>query len=187
MYKLRDFSSPSSSITHHILLGPATSHWSTYNSNWWCGGSYGYLCDERSPASSWRVLSVLVQKPPATNQALPYEEDPANCGWFWQSTSCVITPEHQGVRTHYVYGHPRCILTNNGSQFTSRLWKPTMTDWRIEHWIALVYNPRANPTKWGNLLTGNHRYNFVDPSSDAHTQHIERGSAKYIEELPSSI
>lgn len=36
------------------------------------------------------------------------------------------------------YGYPRCILSNNNSQFTSRVWKNAMEDWGIENWITPV-------------------------------------------------
>lgn len=48
------------------------------------------------------------------------------------------------------YGYPRCILSDNGSQFTSKRWQRVTTDWGVEHWTTPVYNPRANPTERRN-------------------------------------
>lgn len=48
------------------------------------------------------------------------------------------------------YGYPRCLLTDNGSQFTSRQWLQTLSDWGIEHWTTPIYHPQANPTERRN-------------------------------------
>lgn len=48
------------------------------------------------------------------------------------------------------YGYPRCLLTDNGTQFTSRQWQQAATSWGVEHWTTPIYHPRANPTERRN-------------------------------------
>ncbi|XP_025830531.1 uncharacterized protein K02A2.6-like [Agrilus planipennis] len=48
------------------------------------------------------------------------------------------------------YGYPRAILTDNGSQFTSRNWKAACVKWKAQHWTTAIYHPRANPTERRN-------------------------------------
>ena len=71
------------------------------------------------------------------------------------------------------YGYPRCLLTDNGSQFTSRQWKNTMSEWSIEHWTTPIYNPRANPTERRNQeLKKMLRIHLVDKEHKKWDQHL---------------
>ncbi|XP_063222375.1 uncharacterized protein LOC134530951 isoform X1 [Bacillus rossius redtenbacheri] len=65
------------------------------------------------------------------------------------------------------WGYPKSILTDNGVQFTSKLWANTCAKWEIETWATPVYHPQANPTERRNQelkkglrlrTAGNHRH-----------------------------
>ncbi|CAB0039647.1 unnamed protein product [Trichogramma brassicae] len=48
------------------------------------------------------------------------------------------------------WGFPRAILTDNGTQFTSKAWATACKTWQAAHWTTAVYWPQANPTERRN-------------------------------------
>lgn len=48
------------------------------------------------------------------------------------------------------WGYPRALLTDNGRQFTGKVWIDACTKWEITPWTTPVYHPRANPTERRN-------------------------------------
>lgn len=42
---------------------------------------------------------------------------------------------------------PKCILSNNGTQFASKLWKNKFVDMKIEVMFSPIRHPQANPSK----------------------------------------
>ncbi|CAB0037208.1 unnamed protein product [Trichogramma brassicae] len=48
------------------------------------------------------------------------------------------------------WGFPQAILTDNGTQFSSKKWTETLQRWQITPWTTAVYHPRANPTERRN-------------------------------------
>ncbi|CAB0035279.1 unnamed protein product [Trichogramma brassicae] len=51
------------------------------------------------------------------------------------------------------WGFPQAILTDNGTQFSSKKWTETLQRWQITPWTTAVYHPRANPTEIGRQGT----------------------------------
>lgn len=71
------------------------------------------------------------------------------------------------------YGYPRCILTDNGSQFTSKQWLQCLSDWGIEHWTTPIYHPQANPTERRNQeLKKLLRVHLLDKEHTKWDQHL---------------
>lgn len=50
------------------------------------------------------------------------------------------------------YGSPSIILTDNGTQFTSDLFKNMAIDWDITHRFTAPYSPQSNPTERSNRV-----------------------------------
>lgn len=44
-------------------------------------------------------------------------------------------------------GRPKAILSDNGSQFTSKVWKDFISECNIKHILISVYSPACNPTE----------------------------------------
>lgn len=45
------------------------------------------------------------------------------------------------------YGSPKSILSDNGSQFTSKIMKRMCKDWKIKHYFTSPYHPQPNQTE----------------------------------------
>ena len=48
------------------------------------------------------------------------------------------------------YGYPRHVLSDNGVQFTGKVWTQACQRWDVDHWTTPIYHPRANPTERRN-------------------------------------
>lgn len=48
------------------------------------------------------------------------------------------------------YGWPKIVLTDNGSQFSSKMWKDKLIEWKIIHHTTAIYTPRQNPVERQN-------------------------------------
>ncbi|KAI5724686.1 hypothetical protein M8J77_005959 [Diaphorina citri] len=48
------------------------------------------------------------------------------------------------------YGYPEVIITDNGPQFVSRVWKEKMSELNIIHHTTAIYTPRQNPVERQN-------------------------------------
>lgn len=48
------------------------------------------------------------------------------------------------------FGSPEMVITDNGSQFTAKLWKDLITGWNIEHQLTAPYTPQENPVERSN-------------------------------------
>ena len=48
------------------------------------------------------------------------------------------------------YGYPRAILSDNGPQFTGKLWADACIRWGVELCTTPIYHPQANPTERRN-------------------------------------
>ena len=72
------------------------------------------------------------------------------------------------------YGYPRCLLTDNGTQFTSKSWSEALNQWGIEHWTTPIYHPQANPTERRNQeLKRLFRIHLVDQSHNKWDQYLQ--------------
>lgn len=73
------------------------------------------------------------------------------------------------------YGYPRCLLSDNGSQFTSRQWQLALSEWGIEHWTTPTYQPQANPTERRNRdLKQILRVHLLDKQHRTWDQHLPK-------------
>lgn len=50
------------------------------------------------------------------------------------------------------YGAPEIIITDNGSQFTAKIWKDLIKGWGIEHQLTAPYSPQENPVERMNRV-----------------------------------
>jgi hypothetical protein len=48
------------------------------------------------------------------------------------------------------WGYPRAVITDNGSQFRSGVFRRACHRWQVNHWPTANYHPRANPTERRN-------------------------------------
>ncbi|KAI5707546.1 hypothetical protein M8J77_004691 [Diaphorina citri] len=48
------------------------------------------------------------------------------------------------------FGYPQVIISDNGSQFTSKMFKNACDTWKIKHYTTATYCPRQNPTEREN-------------------------------------
>ncbi|XP_039276247.1 protein NYNRIN-like [Nilaparvata lugens] len=48
------------------------------------------------------------------------------------------------------WGYPKILLSDNGTQFTGKLWNKLCLKWGVLHYTTPIYHPRANPTKRRN-------------------------------------
>ncbi|XP_015608279.1 uncharacterized protein K02A2.6-like [Cephus cinctus] len=48
------------------------------------------------------------------------------------------------------WGYPQHLLSDNGPQFTSQIWKEAAQKWEIQLWTTPIYHPQANPTERRN-------------------------------------
>lgn len=48
------------------------------------------------------------------------------------------------------FGYPKSVLTDNGPQFRSAVWRDAVRRWDATHWTTPVYHPRANPVERRN-------------------------------------
>lgn len=52
------------------------------------------------------------------------------------------------------FGVPRVIVSDNGKQFTSNLFKDLLNNYGVKHWFNAVYHPQNNPTERVNKVIG---------------------------------
>jgi transposase InsO family protein len=64
------------------------------------------------------------------------------------TTSVIVRLLEEEVFTRQ--GYPGAIITDNGSQFTSRRWTRACRHWQTRTWTTAPYTPRENPTKRRN-------------------------------------
>lgn len=50
------------------------------------------------------------------------------------------------------YGSPSLIITDNGTQFVSHLFRKITTEWNIEHQLTAPYSPQSNPVERSNRV-----------------------------------
>lgn len=55
----------------------------------------------------------------------------------------------------FIFGYPQVIITDNGSQFTARIFKQFLAKYGVQHWSTPNYHPQANPTERVNKVIGN--------------------------------
>ncbi|XP_039275283.1 protein NYNRIN-like [Nilaparvata lugens] len=48
------------------------------------------------------------------------------------------------------WGYPKTLLSDNGTQFTGKLWNELCLKWGVLHYTTPIYHPRANPTERRN-------------------------------------
>ncbi|XP_039299411.1 uncharacterized protein LOC120355154 [Nilaparvata lugens] len=48
------------------------------------------------------------------------------------------------------WGYPKILLSDNGTQFTGKLWNELCLKWGVLHYTTPIYHPRANPTERRN-------------------------------------
>jgi hypothetical protein len=48
------------------------------------------------------------------------------------------------------WGYPRAVITDNGSQFRSGVFRRACHRWQVKHWPTANYHPRSNPTERRN-------------------------------------
>lgn len=111
----------------------------------------------RQPHQPWEVLAIDIMGPyPRTSRGKTNILVVTDLFTRWVEAFAI--PEATSSRILHLlrtevfsrYGYPRCLLSDNGSQFTSRLWKQTLYQWNIEHWTTPIYHPQANPTERRN-------------------------------------
>ncbi|KAH0820908.1 hypothetical protein GEV33_001883 [Tenebrio molitor] len=64
------------------------------------------------------------------------------------TTSVIVRLLEEEVFTRQ--GYPGAIITDNGSQFTSRRWTRACRHWQTRTWTTAPYTPRENPTERRN-------------------------------------
>ncbi|KAJ3628577.1 hypothetical protein MTP99_015876 [Tenebrio molitor] len=64
------------------------------------------------------------------------------------TTSEIVRLLEEEVFTRH--GYPGDIITDNGSQFTSRRWTRACRHWQTRTWTTAPYTPRENPTEHRN-------------------------------------
>lgn len=52
------------------------------------------------------------------------------------------------------FGVPRVIVSDNGKQFTSNLFKDLLNNYGVKHWYNAVYHPQNNPSERVNKVIG---------------------------------
>lgn len=111
----------------------------------------------RRPHQPWEVIALDIMGPyPRTSKGKTNILVVTDLFTRWieafaipeATTNRIVSLLHSEVFSRY--GYPRCILSDNGSQFTSRQWKNAIAQWGVEHWTTPVYGPRANPTERRN-------------------------------------
>ncbi|KAI5753968.1 hypothetical protein M8J77_004729 [Diaphorina citri] len=53
------------------------------------------------------------------------------------------------------FGYPLVVITDNGPQFSSKIWKEQMTKWNIQHHTIAAYTARQNPVERQNQVIKN--------------------------------
>ncbi|XP_025833815.1 uncharacterized protein LOC112905482 [Agrilus planipennis] len=108
----------------------------------------------RQPLTPWDTIALDLMGPyPRTSRGRKFILVVTDlfCRWveafpISSATTAVITRllEQEVMQR---FGYPRAILTDNGSQFTSRQWQAACIKWKAHHWTTAIYHPRANPTE----------------------------------------
>ncbi|KAI5705759.1 hypothetical protein M8J75_001457 [Diaphorina citri] len=53
------------------------------------------------------------------------------------------------------FGYPCVVITDNGPQFSSKIWKEQMSKWKIQHHTIAAYTARQNPVERQNQVIKN--------------------------------
>lgn len=70
---------------------------------------------------------------------------------FKQATACSLV-KFLEQSIFLMFGVPQTILTDNGSQFTSRLFKNLLEHYGITHWLTPYYHPQVNNSERVNRV-----------------------------------
>lgn len=70
-----------------------------------------------------------------------------------RATTVAIINKLENDYMKYI-GKPKSVLTDNGTQFTSKLWKRKMTELKIEAKFTTIYHPQSNPVERYNREIG---------------------------------
>lgn len=70
---------------------------------------------------------------------------------FKQATACSLV-KFLEQSIFLLFGVPQTVLTDNGSQFTSKLFKDLCTHYGITHWLTPSYHPQVNNSERVNRV-----------------------------------
>ena len=71
------------------------------------------------------------------------------------------------------FGSPKSILSDNGSQFTSKIVKRMCTDWKIKHFFTSPYHPQPNQTERVNRNLKAMLQAFVEENHHSWDEHLQ--------------
>lgn len=111
----------------------------------------------RIPRQPWEVLSIDLMGPyPKTARGKTQILVVTDCFSRWveaypigtATTRVIVDTIEKEFCSRF--GYPRVILSDNGTQFVSKLMKDTLNKWGTEGWTTPIYHPRANPVERRN-------------------------------------
>lgn len=71
-----------------------------------------------------------------------------------RNSSAKITVDRLKKEVFLKFGVPETLVSDNGPQLKSQLFKDFLSDFGVRHWLTASYHPQANPTEAANKTIG---------------------------------
>lgn len=113
----------------------------------------------RRPKGPWHAVSADIMGPLPTSKGryrflLAFQDQYSK----WVELEPICSATAQAVATKFKnailfrYGSPEVLITDNGTQFTSKIFRDLAKDWDIEIQYTAPYSPQSNPVERANRV-----------------------------------